>query len=101
MKTYKVRVLQSAEADIDELADFLFENLSIEGALRYLGFMRQEVMSLSVYAGCFAEAHSSAIRSIHPKACRMVSHNHRWTYVFHIEDDVVYVDRIIPSKLLG
>ena len=25
MKTYKVRVLQSAEADIDELADFLFE----------------------------------------------------------------------------
>ena len=101
MKTYKVRVLQSAEADIDELADFLFENLSIEGALRYLGFMRQEVMSLSVYAGCFAEAHSNAILSIHPKARRMVSHNHKWVYVFHIEGDLVYVDRILPSKSIS
>ena len=35
MKTYKVRVLQSAEADIEALADFLLENLSREGAYRY------------------------------------------------------------------
>ena len=98
MKTYEVRILQSAEADIDELADFLFENLSMEGALRYLGFMRQEVLSLSVYAGCFSEAHSAAILSFHPKARRMVSHNHKWAYVFHVEGDIVYVDRILPSK---
>ena len=71
MKTYKVRVLSSAEADIDELADFLFEKLSREGAYRYLEFMRQEVLSLSVYADCFAEAHSDTILSIHPKARRM------------------------------
>ena len=41
MKIYNVKILQSAEADIDELADFLFENLSREGAYRYLDFMRQ------------------------------------------------------------
>ncbi len=40
MKTYNVRILKSAEADIDELADFLYENLSKEGAYHYLDFMR-------------------------------------------------------------
>ena len=101
MKTYKVRVLSSAEADIDELADFLFEKLSREGAYHYLDFMRQEVLSLSVYADCFAEAHSRTILSIHPQARRMVSHNHKWVYVFHIEGDTVFVDRIIPSSLVS
>ncbi len=98
MKIYKVRVLRSAEADIDALADFLFEKLSKEGAYRYLEFMKQEVLSLSIYANCFAETHSKTIHAIHPKARRMVSHNHRWAYVFHIEGDTVLVDRIIPSN---
>jgi len=100
MRIFKVRVLPSAEADIDVLADFLFENLSREGAYRYLEFMEQEVLSLSVYANCFAETHSETIRAIHPQARRMVSHNHKWSYVFHIEEDTVYVDRIIPSSLI-
>ena len=101
MKIFNVRVLQSAEADIDELADFLFKKLSREGAYHYLDFMKQEVMSLSVYANCFAEAHSKTIRSIHPKARRMISHNHKWVYVFHIEGDTVFVDRILPSKTIN
>lgn len=98
MKSFKVRILQSAEADIEALADFLFENLSREGAYRYLEFMEQEVLSLSVYANCFAETRSKMIRDIHPKARRMVSHNHKWAYVFHVEGDTVLVDRIIPSS---
>ena len=101
MKTYKVRVLQSAEADIDELADFLFEKLSREGAYRYLDFMRQELLSLSVYADCFAQTHIKSFLAIHPNARRMLSHNHKWAYVFHIEDDTVFVDRIIPSSLIN
>jgi hypothetical protein len=28
----------------------------------------------------------------------MVSHNKRWVYIIHTEDDVVVVDRIRPSK---
>ncbi len=100
MKTYNVRVLQSAEADIDNLADFLFEKLSKEGAYRYLDSMKNEVLSLSVYADCFSESHSKMIRAIHPKARRMISHNHKWVFVFHIEGDTVFVDRIIPSKTI-
>lgn len=45
MKTYNVKILDTAEADIEELADFLFENLSRESAYRYLDFMRQEAKS--------------------------------------------------------
>ncbi len=44
---------------------------------------------------------SAAILSFHPKARRMISHNHKWVYVFHIEGDIVYVDRILPSKSIG
>ncbi len=98
MKIYDVKVLRSAEADIDDLADFLFEHLSKEGAYRYLDFMKQEVLSLSVYADCFGESHSKTIRSIHPNARRMLSHNRKWFYVFHIEGDTVLVDRIISSR---
>ena len=29
----------------------------------------------------------------------MVSHNRRWIYIYHIEEDVVIVDRIIPAKM--
>ena len=101
MRVYKVRVLPTAEADIDELADFLFEKLSREGAYRYLESMRNEVLSLSVYADCFAKSHSEMIRAIHPNAKRMVSHNHKWAYVFHIEGDTVFVDRILPSKTIA
>ena len=33
-------------------------------------------------------------------AFRYVVNNKRWTYVFHIEDDTVVVDRILPSKMI-
>lgn len=80
MKTFNVKIHDTAEADIEELADFLFENLSRESAYRYLDFMRQEAKSLSVYANCFSESRSKTIQAIHPNACRMVSHNHKWAF---------------------
>lgn len=36
--------------------------------------------------------------TIHPQARRMVSHNKRWVYVFHIDGDFAIVDRILSSK---
>lgn len=100
MKNYDIRILETAEADIEELAEFLFEKLSHESAYRYIDFMRQEAKSLSIYANCFSESRSTIIRSIHPKARRMVSHNHKWAFVFHIEDETVFVDRILPSSIV-
>ena len=99
MKTYDVKILDTAEADIEELAAFLFKNLSRESAYRYLDFMRQEAKSLSVYANCFSESRSKTIQAIHPNARRMVSHNHKWAFVFYIEGETVFVDRILLSSV--
>lgn len=41
----------------------------------------------------------SALLSIHPEARRMISHNRRWIYVFHIEESFAIIDRIIPAKM--
>ena len=41
----------------------------------------------------------SDYESIWCNARRMVSHNRRWIYIYHIEEDVVIVDRIIPAKM--
>lgn len=100
MKEYKVEIDSSAREDIEELAEFLSTKLSLEGARRYLDSMIQEVLSLSVYADVYFKSRSKTIKIIHPQARRMVSHNKRWNYIFHIEDDVVVVDRIMPSKMI-
>lgn len=100
MRIYDVKILNSAEADIEDLADFLFEKLSRESAYHYLDFMRQEVKSLAIYADCFSESRSPKILSVHPRARRMVSHNHKWAFVFHIEGETVFVDRILPSSVI-
>jgi plasmid stabilization system protein ParE len=101
MKVYNVEISASAKADIDELADFLFENMSREAAYRYLDTMGTEMKSLSVYADCFAASHSKTIKTVHPFARRMLSHNRKWNYVFHIIDgDTVVIDRVLKSKMI-
>ena len=100
MKIYDVYVHQSAEADIDGISDFLFANLSQESAYKYLKTIGDEIKSLSVYADCYAESSSKTIRSVHPHARRMLSHNRKWNYVYHIEDDFVILDRVLPSKMI-
>lgn len=62
--------------------------------------MTNEILSLSILADIYLPSHFADIRRYHPHARRMVSHNKRLVYVFHIEDDTVVVDRIIPSKLI-
>ena len=90
----------AALADIDHLSDFLVSIMSIEGSWRYKEVMRQEVQSLSIFAGVYQPSRSVVLRRIHPKARRMLSHNRKWNYVFHIQDDMVVVDRILPSKVI-
>ena len=69
------------------------------GAIRYANNMREEIKMLAVYADCYGRSTSITLRQIHPKERRMVSHNRRWIYVFHIDGSFVIVDRILPSKM--
>ncbi|MBO4613299.1 MAG: hypothetical protein J5671_09075 [Bacteroidaceae bacterium] len=99
MRIYEVRISHAAHADMASLQTFLDAMLSEEGAIRYANNMRAEIKMLSVYADCIGRTTSKTLRKIHPEARRMVSHNRRWIYVFHIEEDFVIVDRILPAKM--
>jgi len=100
MKTYKVIFSPSAEKDIDNIADFLITKLSKDSSYNYVDMMVNEVESLSIYADCFTSSRYEVVRAVHPDARRMLSHNHKWNYIFHIEDGIVIVDRILASKMI-
>jgi plasmid stabilization system protein ParE len=86
--------------DMDELEEYLKSVMSQIGANKYIDTMIAEVMSLSVFADLYRTSTKEDILQYHPQARRIVSHNKRWVYIFHIEDETVIVDRIRPSKLI-
>lgn len=98
---YKVEIGKSARSDIEKLSDFLAYNMTLEGAWRYKEAMRDEILSLSIYADLYYTSRYVDVRRFYPKARRMVSHNKKWVYIFHIEDDVVVVDLIYPARLIA
>lgn len=100
MTTYKVRIDKSAESDLRDMFGFLISVMSRDGANRYIDMITNEILSLSILADIYPPSHHADIRRYHSRARRMVSHNKRWVYIFHIEDDTVIVDRILPSKLI-
>ncbi len=99
MRIYEVRISHAAKADMKELRKFLKAMMTEEGAIRYANDMRAEIKMLSQYADLYGKSTSLTLRQIHPGARRIVSHNRRWIYVYHIDSNFVIVDRILPSKM--
>lgn len=99
MRIYEVRISRVAIQDMARLRAFLLEMMSEEGAVRYANNMRAEIKMLALYADLYRKTTSKTLLEIHPAARRMVSHNRRWDYVFHIEEGFVIVDRILPARM--
>ena len=99
MKPYEVRISNSAYSDMKALQAFLDGMLSLDAAVRYANMMRMEIKMLSLFADCYKRTSSKTLLIIHPEARRMVSHNRKWIYVYHIEERFVIVDRILPAKM--
>jgi plasmid stabilization system protein ParE len=99
MRTYKVRISLAARADMVELRKFLKAMMTEEGAVRYANNMRDEIKMLAFYANLYGRSTSITLRHIHPEARRMVSHNRKWVYVYHIDGPFVIVDRILPAQM--
>ena len=99
MRSYKVRISLAACADMVELRKFLKAMMTEEGAIRYANNMREEIKTLAFYADLYGKTTSMTLRQIHHEARRMVSHNRKWVYVYHIEASFVIVDLIIPAKM--
>lgn len=100
MRTYRLEIDASAREDLGELSGFLAENMSEEGAWQYKEAMRQEILSLAIFADLYRVSRYADVRCIHPQARHMVSHNKRWVYIFHIEKNVVVIDRIKAAKMI-
>jgi plasmid stabilization system protein ParE len=99
MRIYEVRISHGALVDMAELRKFLKSMMTVEGAIRYANNMREEIKMLALYANLYGKSTSISLRQIHPEARRMMSHNRRWIYVYHIEENFVVVDRILPAKM--
>jgi len=99
MRIYEVRISHGARVDMAELRKFLKSMMTVEGAIRYANNMREEIKMLALYANLYGKSTSITLRQIHPEARRMMSHNRRWIYVYHIEENFVVVDRILPAKM--
>jgi len=94
--------IMASTMSVDEYFDerkFLKSMMTVEGAIRYANNMREEIKTLAFYADLYGKSTSMTLRQIHPEARRMVSHNRKWMYVYHIEASFVIVDRIIPAKM--
>ena len=99
MRIYEVRISHGERVDMAELRKFLKAMMTVEGAIHYANNMREEIKMLALYADLYGKSTSMTLRQIHPEARRMVSHNRRWVYVYHIEENFVVVDRILPAKM--
>ena len=84
MRLYEVRIGNSARSDMEKLRAFLDGMLSLEGA---------------ILAECHRRTSSKSLKQIHPEARKMISHNRKWMYVYHIEGRIAIIDRIIPAKM--
>ena len=100
MQIYKVVIAPTAIDDMKLIYDFLIKMKSEEGAINYLKAMQEEINSLKVFADCYKSSSSMVIKQFHKDARRMISHNKKWNYIFHVNGDYVIVDRIIPSSMI-
>ena len=101
MKEYKVKILDTAFADIEDIADFIVSVSTPEHALEYTKRLGAEIMSLSYLADVIPESPWLTVRRYHPHAKQMKTHNKRLTIIFHIENDLVIVDKIMATSRIS
>ena len=100
MRTYKVVYSKAAINDIDGVVNYIISIYRVESGLRYKRRIQSQLDALAYCADSFGYSRRIMVRKIHSKAKTLSIMNRRWTVVFHIDGDYVFVDRIIPSKLI-
>lgn len=101
MREYKVKILDTVLADIDDVADFIVSVSTPEHAIEYTRRLGAEIMSLSYLADVIPESPWQTIKRYHPHAKQLRTRNKRLTIIFHIENDLVIVDKIIATSRIS
>ena len=100
MKEYTVRVLDTVFADINDIADFIVKVSTPEHAAKYSRELQAEIMTLRYLAGIIPESRYHSVRHYHPHAKQLRTRNKQLNIIFHVEGDVVIVDKILVSKMI-
>ena len=100
MKIYKVVVKKEVFNDLSVIKDFIVTVASVDSAMKYVDALEQEIYSLAYLAPCIALTTSRTAKKYHPQARKVVTHNKKWTIIFHIEGSFAVVDKILPAKMM-
>ena len=100
MRSYKILVSKEALSDLDGIAQFVSSLYRPESGHKYVNKILGRLASLSFTADIYQTSRFAIAKEIHPMAKTMSIINHRWTVVFHTNEDYLIIDRIIPSKMM-
>lgn len=101
MRKRKVVLTLDANADLDQIGEFVSGIYREEVGVRFVKRMFLEIIPLGISADAFPLSRLRTAREIHPEAKTIPIMKHRWTVIFHIEGDYVIVDRIFPSSSMA
>lgn len=101
MRKRKVVLTHDANADLDQVGEFVSGIYCEEVGVRFVKRMFLEIIPLGISADAFPLSRLRTAREIHPEAKTIPIMKHRWTVVFHIEGDYIIVDRILPSSSMA
>lgn len=82
--------------DIDEIADYIIGLNTREHAVQYVRELLAEISELSFLADTLPVSTSPFILQYHKNA---IKHG-VWCVIFHVENNYVIIDKILPSKLV-
>lgn len=100
MRKYRVEYDIEAEADIAALVAWVSEKTSIDYSRKYINRVFDEIDVLSYLAPMLPESKYELPKRYHPEAKTYVIGNKKLTVIFHIDEDYVIVDKILPSALI-
>ena len=101
MQRYTVIVSNDAAADLGEIAEYIANVFKSASGHKFINRILGQIQALSYSAGTYRESPFAMVKHIHPHAKTMNIINHRWTVVFHIDDEFVVIDRIIRSNRIA
>lgn len=100
MKGYTLKYSDEIVADFDRLSVFATEQHTPDFAKRYTAKLRKEIEDLSILAGIYHESEYRIPKLYHPHAKTMTIGKRKLTVIFHIEEEYVIVDKILPSCMI-
>lgn len=100
MRNYSIAVRRAALDDLDTVARYISALYRPESGHRYRQRILNKMYDLTYAADALPYSRRRSIKLIHPRAKTLAIMNHRWTVVFHTEDEYVIIDRILPSKMV-